>query len=60
MKRIADEIVSMTWSVVGAGFVLMTVSGPVFRTGMILTSIGVGVQLLGLLLRDNSEEDDNE
>lgn len=53
MKRFIKEIVALGWSVVGAGFVLMTVSGQVFRTGMILTFIGVGVQLLGLLLESD-------
>lgn len=59
MKRFFDELVSLTWSVVGAGFVLMTVSGPVFRTGVILTSIGVGVQLLGLVIGSSDPEDED-
>jgi len=56
MNRFMREVVSLGWSVVGAGFVLMTVSGSVFRTGLILTFIGVGVQLLGLFLKESDEE----
>ena len=56
MKRLFREVVALGWSVVGAGFVLMTVSGSVFRTGMILTLTGVGVQLLGLLIKENDDE----
>ena len=41
---------------VGAGYVLMTVQGGVFRTGLILTFIGVGVQLLGLALGADDDE----
>lgn len=60
MNRFIKEIVALSWSVVGAGFVLMTVSGQVFRTGMILTFIGVGVQLLGFLLESDDKENDDE
>jgi hypothetical protein len=56
VKRLLREVVALGWSVVGAGFVLMTVSGSVFRTGMVLTLTGVCVQLLGLLLKENDDE----
>ena len=55
MSRFLRELVALGWSVVGAGFVLMTVSGSVFRTGLILTLTGVGVQLLGLLIKESDE-----
>lgn len=57
MRRLMREFVNLGWSVVGAGFVLMTVSGSVFRTGLILTFMGVGVQLLGLLLKESDENE---
>ena len=55
MKKILRELVAMTWSLVGAGYVLMTVQGAIFRTGLVLTFIGVGIQLLGLALVSDDE-----
>jgi len=54
--KVFRELIAMTWSLVGAGYVLMTVQGGVFRTGLILTFIGVGVQLLGLALGADDDE----
>jgi len=54
-KRFIREIIAMGWSVVGAGFVLMTVTGSVFRIGMWLTIVGVAIQLLGILIPEEDE-----
>lgn len=56
MKRVFRELIAMTWSLVGAGYVLMTVQGGIFRTGLVLTFIGVGVQLLGLAMESDDDE----
>lgn len=54
-RRLLRELIAMGWSVVGAGFVLMTVTGSVFRIGMWLTIVGVVVQMLGLLIPEEDE-----
>jgi hypothetical protein len=54
------ELVGLGWSVVGAGFVLMTVTGSVFKTGLLLTICGVAVQLSGLLIPEDKEDKDEE
>lgn len=60
MKRFMRELVGLGWSVVGAGFVLMTVTGSVFKTGLLLTICGVAVQLSGLLIPKDKEDEDEE
>lgn len=55
-RRLLRELIAMGWSVVGAGFVLMTVTGSVFRIGMWLTIVGVAVQMLGLLIPEEDDE----
>lgn len=57
MKRFMRELVSLGWSIVGAGFVLMTVTGSVFKTGVLLTVFGVLVQLSGLLITEDEENE---
>lgn len=56
MKRFMRELVALGWSVVGAGFVLMTVTGSVFKTGVLLTVLGVAIQLSGLLIKEDGDE----
>ena len=51
------ELIALGWSVVGAGFVLMTVTGSVFKTGLLLTVVGVAVQLSGLLISEDEEDE---
>jgi hypothetical protein len=55
MKRLLRELVALGWSVVGAGFVLMTVTGTVFKVGLYLTIAGVLIQLAGLLLPEENQ-----
>jgi hypothetical protein len=57
MKRFMKELIALGWSVVGAGFVLMTVTGSVFKTGLLLTVVGVAVQLSGLLISEDEEDE---
>ena len=60
MKRFMRELIGLGWSVVGAGFVLMTVTGSVFKTGLLLTICGVAVQLSGLLIPKDREDEDEK
>jgi hypothetical protein len=57
MKRFMKELIALGWSVVGAGFVLMTVTGSVFKTGLLLTVLGVAIQLSGLLISEDEEDE---
>lgn len=57
MKRFMKELIALGWSVVGAGFVLMTVTGSVFKTGLLLTVLGVAIQLSGLLISEDKEDE---
>jgi hypothetical protein len=60
MKRFMRELVALGWSVVGAGFVLMTVTGSVFKTGVLLTALGVAIQLSGLLIPEDENEEQTD
>jgi len=57
MKRFMKELTALGWSVVGAGFVLMTVTGSVFKTGLLLTFVGVAVQLSSLLIPEDKDDE---
>lgn len=52
LKYLAGNI----WTYVGAGFVLMTVTGSVRRTGIILTVVGIAVELLAVALGKDEKE----
>lgn len=50
-------LVEIAMFIIASGFVLMTVTGSVFRTGAVLTIIGVIVQVAALFITDKEEED---
>ena len=41
MKRIITYIMENTWTWVGTGMVLITLSGPTLRQALLLTGIGI-------------------
>lgn len=41
MKRIFEYLVDNTWTWVGTGLVLITLSGTTFRQALLLTGVGV-------------------
>jgi hypothetical protein len=43
MKKIKDYLVDNTWTWVGTGLVLITLSGPTFLKAVTLTAFGVTV-----------------
>jgi len=52
--KLLHHLAGNVWTYVGAGFVLMTVTGDVRRTGIILTVIGVVIESLAVLTdKDN-------
>ena len=58
MKRFLNELVSLGWAVIGGLFVIVTLSGDVKRTAILLTFLGVVIQLSGLLIPKDKEEDE--
>jgi hypothetical protein len=53
MKRAVDGITEIAMYLIASGFVLMTVTGTVFRTGAVLTILGVVVQVAALLFKED-------
>lgn len=51
LKYLAGNV----WTYIGAGFVLMTVTGDVRRTGIILTISGVAIELLAVAIGKDNE-----
>ena len=41
MKKIKDYFVDNTWTWVGTGLVLITLSGTTFRQALLLTGVGI-------------------
>lgn len=55
--KLINHLAGNVWTYVSAGFVLMTVTGSVRTTGIVLTVLGVGVECAAVLLK---KEDTNE
>lgn len=53
--KLISHLAGNIWTYVGAGFVLMTVTGDVRRTGIILTVIGVVIESLAVLTEKDPE-----
>ena len=52
------ELVSIGISVVGAGYILMTVTGDVLKTGILLTVLALALQISALFIPDDKEKDE--
>ena len=57
MKKLLKEFQALGWSVIGAGFVIITLSGDIKETAILLTVVGVLIQLSTLLIP--KDKDDN-
>lgn len=57
MKKLLRAIVELNWSVIGAGFVIVTLTGSVKDTAVLLTVAGVMIQLTGILLDKGDKEE---
>jgi hypothetical protein len=55
MKRIINYVVDNTWTWVGTGMVLITLSGPTLRQALLLTGIGIVLHSLISLTQKDSE-----
>ena len=58
MKKLLKEFQALGWSVIGAGFVIITLSGDIKQTAVLLTVVGVLIQLSTLLVP--KDKDDNQ
>jgi len=58
MKKLLKEFQALGWSVIGAGFVIITLSGDIKQTAILLTVVGVLIQLSTLLIP--KDKDDNQ
>jgi len=55
MKRIIAYITDNTWTWVGTGMVLITLSGPTLRQALLLTGIGIVLHSLLSLSQKDTE-----
>ena len=58
MKKLLKEFQALGWSVIGAGFVIITLSGDIKETAVLLTVAGILIQLSTLLIP--KDKDDNQ
>jgi len=56
IKRIWEAILELNWSIVGALFVIVTLSGDVKRTAVLITILGVAISLTALAIKEDEEE----
>jgi membrane associated rhomboid family serine protease len=54
--KLIHHLAGNVWTYVGAGFVLMTVTGDVRRTGIILTLIGIAVESLAVMTEKDPDQ----
>ena len=52
MKNKAQALVEIAMYLIASGFVLMTVTGSVFRIGATLTILGVVVQVAAMFIKE--------
>jgi hypothetical protein len=50
-----DEIKGLAWTLAGTGLVLITLTGSTRRLGIIITIVGLTVNLLAVALKGNDE-----
>jgi hypothetical protein len=59
MKKLLKEFQALGWSVIGAGFVIITLSGDIKQTAVLLTVVGVLIQLSTLLIPKDKDDNQN-
>jgi hypothetical protein len=55
MKRIINYVMDNTWTWVGTGMVLITLSGPTLRQALLLTGVGIVIHSLISLTQKDPE-----
>jgi len=55
MKRIVTYIMENTWTWVGTGMVLITLSGPTLKQALLLTGVGILIHLSISLTQKDKE-----
>jgi hypothetical protein len=50
-----DELKGLAWTLAGTGLVLITLTGSTRRLGIIITIVGLAVNLLAVSLKGNDE-----
>jgi len=56
IKRIWEAILELNWSIVGALFVIITLSGSVNDSAILITALGVAVSLTALAIKEDKDE----
>ena len=56
IKRIWEAILELNWSIVGALFVIITLSGSVKDSAILITALGVAVSLTALAIKEDEEQ----
>jgi len=55
VEKWIDEITGLAWTLAGTGLVLITLTGSTRRLGIIISLIGLVVNLLAVAMKGNDE-----
>jgi len=55
VNRWLDELTGLAWTLAGTGLVLITLTGSTRRAGIIISIIGLIVNLMAVALKGNDE-----
>lgn len=50
--KVIRSILDQAWTLAGAGFVLITLSGHTFRLGLIISTLALVLQFLSIVISD--------
>lgn len=52
MNKFVSSLNGLVWTLAGTGLVLITLSGPTKRLGLIISAVALAVNIVGILLED--------
>lgn len=55
MKRFIDELNALAWTLAGTGLVIITLTGAVRRSAIIITLIALGINLATIFLSKDDQ-----
>lgn len=55
VKRLLNELSGLAWTLAGTGLVLITLTGSTRRLGIIISSIGLAINVIALILQGDEE-----
>jgi hypothetical protein len=55
IKKLVNESHALAWTIAGTALVLITLSGDTKKNGLIISGTALGVHLVGVLLKKDSE-----